>query len=288
MYSKIKFPPQYSDLLKVDGPISWYEADQQEQLITLTSSDNKHLFELDVGSAYPTICYNLYGEENPLVKEILDEEDKLKRNILIATRLKGTDDLRRLNNICKIIIFGVVFDSANSDNVLLLELKKDGFCGYCDSTNINKLHEICQGKSTSAFSSFLIDKGFTFHMETYDRYIRYSKTSFFKSSGHITIKGQYKNSPRKLRTIIEKIIHQDITTEELLKLKTIYSQQYFQVAIHNNLDEILYDYYICNENGKLLDANGQYISFTRDMSIDPAMYLRTFIYPIISSIRIKY
>ena len=85
----------------------------------------------------------------------------------------------------------------------------------------------------------------------------------------------------------EDIINQDVDVEELQKLKTVYSPRYFQFVIGNNLDEILLDYYIC-ENGKFLDASGQYINYRRNMNIDPGMYLRTFIYPVIASVKMKY
>ena len=125
-------------------------------------------------------------------------------------------------------------------------------------------------------------------MKTYDRYIRYNKTSFFKFQDEIFVKGQYKYAPRKLQSIINDIIKQNISTDELNKLRNVYTPEYFQIAIQTGLDELLQDYYICSENGKFISADGQYINFSRNMNIDPSMYLRIFIYPIIASIRMKY
>ena len=293
LYSKIKFPPSVKDISKIDGPISWYMADDVHQLVSVKSENGFGLLELDLSSAYPTICKCVYGENDPFVKDIYKIKDKLERNIFIATTLKETDDLRRLNNICKIIIMGVVYE--NAENTTLLELKKDGCIVLCNIKDWNELTFVCNSTQSdlsrtaslfdkNEFQNFILENGFRIHYSIYDSYYRTNKTTFIlESDWKLVVKGQYKHIPKKLKEIIKKIITLDKI--DLDEIKKIYSNKYFKIAVNNNLDDILYQYYICDDNGKIISSDGRYINMADMSLVDPQNYLKIFIYPFLASIK---
>ena len=118
-YSKINFPENYSDLIKIGKPISWYESDFNDRFVSVDSTNSK-IVEIDISGAFPNICRCLFGEDSPFVKDIYAADTKRSRNILIATTLKREKPgyLTKLNLICKLIILGVTFEISPFDTKL--------------------------------------------------------------------------------------------------------------------------------------------------------------------------
>jgi hypothetical protein len=278
-YSTIKFPEQYLEISKVDKAISWYYGDASNQYITLTKSENNNIIEIDIRQAFTTICRCLFEPDSDFIIEMNKIQDKKSRNIFIATNLVNSEYLRVLNIICKVIIMGVLFET---QDIILLELKKDGATISCDDETLSKLLSIHE-KPLGDFSKSIIDKSFQFHFTQYDKYIRSNKTSYFWDGNVLEIKGTYKHIPPKLNEIQTKILQEEYDDfQDLLK---IYSKQYFNIASINNLTKILKEYYLCN-NERYLADNGKYVTKLNNENIDPRNYLKTFIYPIILSTKI--
>jgi len=76
--------------------------------------------------------------------------------------------------------------------------------------------------------------------------------------------------------------NEDIDSYELIK---IYSKQYFNILVINNLTDIIQDYYLCSNN-RYLAEDGKYVTKLHDNNIVPRNYLKTFIYPIMLSTKI--
>lgn len=279
LYSKIKFPDQYQEISKVDKAISWYLADTSNQFITLSKLINNNIIEIDIRQAFTTICKCLFEPDNEFIIEMNKIEDKKSRNIFIATSLVNSEYLRVLNIICKVIIMGILFEA---ENIILLELKKDGATISCDDETLIKLmgiHEAPLGK----FSEAVILNNFKFHFTQYEKYIRSNRTSYFWDGNNVVIKGTYKHIPKNLIEIQKKILlEEDYDQNDLLR---IYSKSYFEILSINNLNELLKEYYICS-NERYLSNDGKYVTKLNSSEIDPKNYLRTFLYPIILSTKI--
>jgi len=276
-YSKIKFPEQYADVSKVDKSISWYLADTANQFVTVSRNQNINIIELDIKQAFTTICRCLFEPENEFIIQMNQIEDKKSRNIFIATSLVNTEYLRLLNIISKVIVIGSLFEIGD---ITLLELKKDGATVSCDDITLSKLININEiSDDNNEFNSFLHKNNFIFHVTEHERYIRSNRTSYFWDGKELIIKGIYKHIPPRLITL-QKQLMQDESYDQNEILK-IYSRSYFEICKLNHLNEILNDYYLC-ENKRYLAADGKYVVRLID-NIDPRNYLKTFLYPIILS-----
>lgn len=290
IYSDIKCPPQYEEISMVDKHITYYLADDGDQFISARRGSNNHIIELDIKSAFPTICRNLFGIESEFVKKMDSIKEKRGRLIYIATTLKEAGDyLAQLNIMCKAIVLGTVFEIC--ENVVILELKKDGLLFTCGNEELDSLKNVLPIINSTRlvnlnqeifnnlpFTKFLIDTNFTFHLKEFENYYRSNKTSVFHEGieTDIDIKGKYKYMPSLMKTIIKKILQYDKI--DLVQLKEIYSSNYFKICQQNGLTELLDQYYIC-DNECILDRVGNYIKYTHMISTDPSIYLRTFIYP---------
>lgn len=279
-YSRINFPKQYLKLYQLDGPISWYFADDSNQFISANGViENRKLFEIDIKSAYPSICNHLLSDVNPkFVKKMNQITDKRERNIFIATTLKGSTYLKELNVISKLIILGFIFDLKKNDDILLLELKKDG-CVVL--TNDDTYEELLYNEDRS-FVTFLKSKNFDFHTDLYLKYIRTNRTSmFFKENENeyeLIIKGAYKYLPNELIKVNKQILSD--TNPDLLYLDKIYSYNYYNILKLNNLHDLIQNYYICNNN-MILNMYGKYEKIKVKNEINPKLYLEKFVYPIL-------
>ncbi len=280
LYSEIKFPKEYEEISKIDKAISWYFADSSKQFISCISDESNFIIEFDTRNAYATIINNMFDPNDKFVKEMNSIVEKKARNIFIAINLKNTEELRQINMICKIITMGLLFESGEN---LLLELKKDGAVVLCNTEIGQKLWNLTETNQEPCgkFSEFILEKGFKFHLDYHERYIRSNRTSYFWKNKELIIKGTYKYLPKKLYDIIIDVLSGNPI--DYKKIQKIYSENYFNIIILNNLREILKDYYSC-ENEKYLGTDGKYISDHKN--IDPKNYLKTFLYPIILSTKI--
>jgi len=277
-YSNIKFPERYLEISKVDKAISWYYGDTTNQYITISKSENNNIIELDITQAFTTICRCIFKPDSDFIIEMNKIIDKKARNIFIATSLVNSEYLRVLNIVCKVIIMGILFEM---EDIILLELKKDGATISCTDDTLTKLMNIHEHQ-VGDFSKIVIDNNFRFHMTQYDKYVRSNRTSYFWDNNELKIKGTYKHVPPKLAEIQKTIM--DSSFEDLQNLLEIYSKQYFTIITTNNLTSIIKDYYLCSNERYLADT-GKYITKISD-DVSPRNYLKTFLYPIILSTKL--
>jgi hypothetical protein len=291
IYTQIKTPPQYEEISMIDKHITYYLADDGDQFVSSRKTNNNLIVELDIKSAFPTICRNLFGLDSDFVKKMDSIHEKRGRLIYIATTLKEAGDyLAQLNIMCKAIVLGIVFELCH--NAVILELKKDGLLFTCDLEDLERLKNIVPVfdstrmvnidynilQNTAPFTKFLIDKEFVFHLTEYESYYRTNKTSIFHKNNEedIIVKGKYKYMPKQMNNIIKAILEHRL--KDLNKLRTTYSSDYFKICQQNGLTELLDSYYIC-DNDCVLNRVGNYIKYTHIVDIDPMVYLRTFIFP---------
>jgi hypothetical protein len=275
-------PPNYIELSKVGGPISWYMADSQNNIITSIGNNNNYIIDLDITSAFPTICNCLYDNNSEFIIKLNNIQDKKEKNIFIATTLKG-EPLKQINRICKLVITGIIFDSQDpeeKEKIDIFELKKDGCLLSCSRKTIDRLTSLSYQDST--FTQFILQNNFSFHMDYFAKYVRSNRTSFMLGKSlelkDFIIKGQYKHVPRKLLNIIHQIIVTNRYDIELIN--KVYSDLYFKILQVNNIKEYLLDYYIIESN-KIINFEGKFVSFNINTKVDPNLYKKIFIYPML-------
>jgi hypothetical protein len=275
-------PPNYIELSKVGGPISWYMADSQNNIITSIGNNNNYIIDLDITSAFPTICNCLYDNNSEFIIKLNNIQDKKEKNIFIATTLKG-EPLKQINRICKLVITGIIFDSQDpeeKEKIDIFELKKDGCLLSCSRKTIDRLTSLSYQDST--FTQFILQNNFSFHMDYFAKYVRSNRTSFMLGKSlelkDFIIKGQYKHVPRKLLNIIHQIIVTNRYDIELIN--KVYSDLYFKILQVNNIKEYLLDYYIVESN-KIINFEGKFVSFNINTEVDPNLYKKIFIYPML-------
>ena len=279
-YSKINFPQDYEEVAKADKHVSWYLADQTNQFITVTKATNINIIDIDIRQAFTSICRCLFNSTDDFIIQLNKIEDKKSRNIFIATSLVNTEYLHLLNIISKIIVCGAIFEIGN---ITLLELKKDGATISCDDETLNKILNINEKTTQDNFINFVLSHNFEFHMTQHEKYIRSNRTTYFLTNGELLIKGIYKHTPGYIKQLQKDILLQNFNNfREILK---IYSKQYLNILLSNNLNELLNEYYIC-DNKRYLADDGKYVLRSKENNVDPRNYLKTFIYPIILSMKL--
>jgi len=293
LYSRISFYPQYSEISTLDKHIAYYLADYQDQFISARKESDNKIIELDIKSAFPTICRNLFGEESEFVRKMDSIEKKRERLIYIATTLKEAGDyLIQLNIMCKMIVLGTISELLPDDNFLIFELKKDGILFTCSGQSLERLKTLMPIENSQRlinmdhektysqlpFNKYLIEKNFMFHLTEYIFYYRGNKTSTFynEDQSKLIVKGRYKYMPKKMEEIILKIL--SLTHDELNQIREIYTPEYLKICQQNGLNEILDNYYIC-DNDCVINSLGNYVKYNHTVHIDPMVYLITFIYP---------
>jgi hypothetical protein len=119
-------------------------------------------------------------------------------------------------------------------------------------------------------------------MDYFAKYVRSNRTSFMLGKSleleDFIIKGQYKYVPRKLLNIIHQIIVTNRYDIELIN--KVYSDLYFKILQVNNIKEYLLDYYIVESN-KIINFEGKFVSFNINTEVDPNLYKKIFIYPML-------
>ncbi len=273
-------PLQYEDLASIDGPILWYMADHQKNIITTVGNNTNYIIDLDISSAFPTICNSLFNSNSQFIIKLNNLQDKKEKNIFIATNLKG-ENLKQINKICKLIIIGIIFDTTNSEElekINILELKKDGCLLTCSKQTLDRLSSL--NYSENIFTKFIISNQFNFHIDHYAKYIRSSRTSFMLGKSlnikDFIIKGQYKYVPLKLFEIIFNTMLTGKLNKE--KINKIYSEQFFKIIQKNNLKNYLKEYYLTDDN-RIIDHIGKYVKYNYNTNVYPESYKKIFIYP---------
>jgi hypothetical protein len=273
-YKLINFPVNYLEVMKIDKHISWYLADSTNQFISVSKTQNLNILEVDIKQAFTSICNCLFPTDSKFIQKMNTITDKKSRNIFIATQLVNTEYLKKLNIISKLIILGLIFDLDHT--VTLLELKKDGVIICCNDETFYKLSNIEKNPSSS-FIEYILSKKISIHITEFHKYVRSNRTSYL-CGNTLVVKGIYKHFPPFLLQLQNMIINNEsIGVDELLK---IYSFNYFKIVFNNHLNELLNQYYICN-NQRVINSDGKYVKSPSET--DPEYYLKLFIYPLILS-----
>ncbi len=279
LYQRIEFNRSEEELSKIDKNILFYLADKKEQFILV---NNPNIIEIDIKSAFPTIVTSLFHSNNNFIIELNKKKTKKEKNIFIAITLKDTEYLRRLNIICKMIIYGFVKE--NTNDFLLLELKKDGIIIQLDNKSYDQLILAVNKEEyfKNSLTEYIFNHNFNFHLTSYKSYLRCNKTTFVVHDDKLEIKGQYKYLPDKLFLFLNDYING--LNVDLFEIKRIYSKLFFNIIKINFLKDYLNDYYICN-NRKIINSENKYVNYSNLISVDPLVYLRNFVYPLIASRR---
>lgn len=264
------------DIARLGPPYSYYYSDEIKSNILA-----ENVIEIDIKSAFPTICKIYFGKDHQFVKNIFEINDKLKRNIYISTTLKEQSELddgkylNELNLWSKILVLGYVYSRYNE--VVILQFIKDG------AIIKGKLKDDIS-ENENQFLNFIIDNDVEFHEHHLDYYIRFNKTSIIKSPSKIDIKGKYKALPKFIQdTVFPRFFNGDIYDYKLLNsIRQIYSSLYFNILYNSNITDYISDYY--SIDGQYLDKHDQFSTLTK---ICPKMYLINIIYPVLSLFRLK-
>lgn len=242
----------------------------------------KGLIDVDIKSAFPTICKLMFGEDHPFVQNIFAIDDKLKRNIYISTTLKAQSQvdnklyLNDLNLWSKNLILGYIYSKYT--NITILQYVKDGLVIKADSRNeIEKKH--------NEMLDYIVQNDILFHERPIDVFIRFNKTSITKfSTGKVTIKGNYKDCPSFIvDQILPSFFNGDIYDYTFLnQVKKIYTPTFYKILLSSGLGDEINKYFLVNN--QYLATNGALSSLEK---IAPKAYLTYIIYPVLSLFRIN-
>ena len=262
----------FQKLNKIDSKFFWYYADEIDKIVYSNNQNNKKLIEIDIKSAFASICKNWFPDSE-LVKNLESiKDDKLKRNILISTSLKNTGYLEKLNWICKMIILGIV--ASLDKNAFIYELKKDGIVCQLSAESLDKAFHL--EELNNSFINFIIKSGFNFSIKLLNRYLRAYKTTYlFYNDQNLEIKGLYKHLPEYLNNLLYSIFMNDIPRRDLEYLFTIYSLDYLYILKQLNLSDLIFKYYKCN-NKKYITTIGYSDKIS---NIVPQNYIKFIIIP---------
>ncbi len=236
--------------------------------------------DIDIKSAFPTICSILFGKDHQFVKNIYSLDDKLKRNIYISNTL--TDQTKRdgypyileLNLWSKMLV--LCYTYSNYENITILEYVKDGLIIKGTKKNIKKNYDF-------KLEEFIEQYNITFHEDNVDAYIRFNRTSIYRKQDNIKVKGQYHHPPQYIMYVLLMLFKNNIYNHSVLKeIKEIYKDLFFQILIQAKLNEEIQQYFSFNKNRYISDGG----KLTENlMECKPKQYLVEFIYPIISLLR---
>lgn len=231
---------------------------------------SKNLIKVDISSAYPTICELIFGSKSNFILELKSIETKLERNIFISNTLKNittSNYLLELNNYCKIIVMSYIFNYY--DNIFVFEYQKDGVLFSGEKTfSKNKNFDL------------LINNYFKFHIDDIPLYIRFNKTSILKESEKLYIKGNYKEPPLFIISILNNILNEKQI--DLLLIPSIYNDNYFNYIKTLGMTDLIIEYYKFN-NKYFLDKYGNKTPKISECS--PFAILKYFLYPILAILK---
>lgn len=260
----------------IGPPFYYYHADEINTDIIIQDVHNS-----DIKSAYPTCCKILFGKDNDFVKQIFSKTDKKDRNIFIATSLKdyerqtGVNYINEITLMSKLLIFCYVFTFYN--NISILEYAKDGM-----HIAGNKNEEF--NKDQLEFIEIMKEYEIQYHDDPIDLYLRFNKTSIYKTEKEIIIKGKYKDLPKCIFDIIQKFFEGHFYNYQLLSIiQENYSEIMFNIVYNSNIKDYV-DYLYTFENNKYLNSQGDLVPNISE--INPKAYLFNIIYPILNLFRI--
>jgi hypothetical protein len=297
-----------SDILSINSSFNWHSDNNgDDKIISSPLSYNLKkkfkIIEIDIKSAYPTIIHNMYSDNNSqLLLKLNKLKTKKEKNIFIGKSFNN-EILKRLNQISKMIIIGIILEFHNyletkqNNNIFLkiFEIKRDSCVFLCGEFLYKSLYKILEDRKIprkNKFMDFIFNCGFRFHYSEYDYYLRLNSTSNFINikKKELIRKGKFKYIPKALPEYIFKIITKKITDNDLIYLKKIYSFETLKKLRKYKLHKIIDDYYKCidfqNKTNKfkfLLSSSNKknllnyYNSFNLD--INPSNYLKVFIFP---------
>jgi len=275
--------PLYVELVKDTGELGTLGDKYVYQLADTTKSSilSTNAIEVDIKSAFPTICRLMYGEDNSFVQQIFKIESKFERNKFISIQLTeqskkdGISYLQDLNFWSKVLVLGYLY--AKYEDIVIIQYIKDGvvFNGNikgnpCDNSN--------------SFNKYVVDNDVTFHEKHLDSFIRFNRTTVIKLGDKLSVKGIFKDPPQYINDIVIPSIMSgniyDYKHLEDVKLK--YSYKYYMILREAPLTEELTYYY--RSNDQYLNEIGKPCGV---MDLDPRAYLRYIVYPILSLYRLK-
>ena len=204
LYMNIKIPIQYQILASIDGPIMFYQANQNNQFISSNFKNlSNYIIEIDITASFPSICQQLY-KNTDFLNQLNSIKEKKSKNIFISTTLDNIE-LKKLNLLSKLIVCGIVFDNKYSDSILIYELKKDSLVLSCDHKAYKYFQDLINSNlvNTFPFTNFIISNNFKFHISEYLYYLRTNTTSFFYYDNTLDIKGTFKYIPQELKNILK-------------------------------------------------------------------------------------
>lgn len=256
-------------------PFTFYYSEE-----TKTNLLSRNLIEIDIKSAFPTICKMLFGANHPFVQNIFNIEDKLQRNIFISTtltaqsKIDGEHYLNELNLWSKMLILAYTY--INYENITLIEYVKDGLLIKGDLIHYN------QNPYKLNLDKFIKENNIQFHEKEKRLYLRYNKTSILQND-RLKIKGLFHDPPPFFILTLKKFFENKLYDNKLLKeLVKIYSNTYWQILYKAKLKDEINLYYKF-QDGKYLDKQNK---LTNDISkIYPKAYLRELYYPALSLLR---
>lgn len=264
-------------IAQIGPPFLFYHSDESNSHILVND-----VFSIDIKSAFPTICKILFGIDSKFVKHIYSIENKLEKNIFISTTLKNWSSqtninyLSELNILSKLLIFNYVYTKFS--NITILEYAKDGM--YITGEFNNNYDEY-----QSDFLNIVDKYDIKFHLDKIDTYLRFNKTSIYKTQNNIQVKGKYKGLPNGLIDILSKLLSGNVYNSELLNLiRKLYSKLYFNVLLNGQVsDEIKYLYQF--DTKKYLLSSGEFTDSI--LSVTPHSYLYLILYPVLNLLRLN-
>lgn len=260
----------------IGPPFSYYYSDSSNTDIII-----ENCYNVDIKSAFPTICKLLFGINNSFVKKIFEKTDKKERNIYIATTLKDYDRqyhynfLNDITLLSKILIFCYTYTYYT--NISILEYVKDGMYIAANQNNIFNEDQL-------EFIDILKSYNIQYHDDFIQLYIRFNKTSFYYKNNELIVKGKYKGLPQGIMDILKKFIEGHIYNTKLLKIiQDYYSDLMFDIVYNGNVSDYLHYLYEF-ENKKYLNDQNELTSNISE--INSKSYLFSIIYPILNLFRI--
>jgi hypothetical protein len=262
------------NIRQLGPPFTYYYSEETKSNILA-----KNVIEIDVKSAFPTICKILFGENHTFVQNIFNIQDKLQRNIFISTtlteqsKIDGQHYLNELNLWSKMLILSYAY--SNYEEIHILEYVKDGILIKGEKKNNPSIE----------LDTFIKKYQIEFHEKIKTYYIRFNKTSI-SSDSKIKVKGQYHDPPEYFKHILDSFLKGNIYDSELLNhIKRAYSSIYFNILLKSKLNDELKYYYEFQEK-KYLDNRNRLTS--NIFELYPKSYLFEFIYPLLSLLRTDY
>ena len=175
----------------------------------------------------------------------------------------------------KLLIFCYAFTYFN--NITILEYVKDGM--YIIGNKNEEFNE-----DQLKFIEIMKEYDIQFHNTTIDLYLRFNKTSIYKTDNNIIIKGKYKGLPQCILDILTKFINGLFYNTQLLDIiQEYYSDIMFKIVYYGHIEEYikyLYEF----ENNKYLTITNELTSNIAETS--PKSYLFNIIYPVLNLMRI--